>query len=273
MEHVIPIELPEGVKGTHTRHALAVIAPELLRDECIHLSGKHVSTGDYRARFSAPDAIRYPYQGNPDAVALVNTAQYASFVEDGYQGFHLPSRIRRWKFRNGKPYVIVMFRHYTPADAASGQTTHRTRQMMPQEIADRAEALRGRQRLAMPLGRDSYRQSKSYDYYRERFGSLPPELETLLAHSKNPHGYTWKASPYAGMRHVVAPTPGGGSQNHYMTFRTITPQSTGWYIPPSPGLHIMREALTNCLPDIQAAIDEAVAADIAEAALDAVEGA
>lgn len=271
MEQVFPIDLPPGAAAPHLREALGSTVPQIVLAECLQLASGHVASGDYLAKFSVEGAIRYPYKGDPDAVAVVNTSAHASFVEEGHEGFHLPSRIRHWKIgKHGQRYLHIMFRHYTPGDAGGG-ITQRARQMMPEEVYARAEKLRPRQRLLMPTGRGSYRQSKSYDFYRKAFGGLPTELETLLKHSPQPHGYTWKASPYAGMKKVGRATPKGGGHTRYITFRTITPDSTGWYIPPSPGLHIMQRAIQNTAPDIWAVIDAAVAADLAQLAADAVD--
>jgi hypothetical protein len=55
-----------------------------------------------------------------------------------------------------------------------------------------------------------------------------------------------------------------------MTFRTITPESDGFFIPPTPAGNYATRALEAAAPDIQRRLDLAVALDAQHALLAAV---
>ena len=259
MEQIFPIDLPPGAAAPHLEHALAETIPAIYIAECKEQASEHVASGAYLAAFSAEGAIVYP-DGSPDAVAVVNSSAHAEIVEYGHAGFHLPSRWTMWKIsKEGHRYARVKFRHGTPeGEPGGGLSTTRERNQMPASIYAQAKRLGPGQ----ALHNTDYRRSVHYMYYRRIGVSLPDELEQLLKHSPTPNAYTWKASPFAGMRKIGAP-----GHHSYLTIRTITPYSTGWYIPPQAGKHLMEHALAACAADIQAAIDTAVALDLAELAL------
>ena len=75
-------------------------------------------------------------------------------------------------------------------------------------------------------------------------------------------GYTWKSSPYEGLRRYGGGTPGGGHQVQYLTFRTITPDSPGWFIPPVAGQHFPERVVAAVGPKIADMVAEALSADL-----------
>ena len=257
-----PVPLPAELDATAVRQALASDIPALIIAAWRELAADQVDSGDYLARLTLQDALAYPFAGDPDAVAVVNTAEYAQFIEWGRAGFHLASRWGsrggQWKIsKDGKRYARVPFRIRTPIAAGGGFSTSRARSTMPAAVYAQTRGLRTGDRLG-GYG-DLYKQSKSYHYFKQIFPGFPAELADV-------GGYTWKASQFEGMFQAgVRTTPGGGTQSQYVTIRTITPESPGWYIPPTPAHHYAERALDMVSPQIAELLDAAAAHDLAVA--------
>ena len=90
-------------------------------------------------------------------LAVTNTANHASIVEDGHPAFHLPSKID-WSSANGSirrtatgsPYLIIPFRHAAFIEPGArgagdggtgGPTTHALKTMLPREVYREALAM------------------------------------------------------------------------------------------------------------------------------------
>ena len=112
---------------------------------------------------------------------------------------------------------------------------------------------------------DRYKQSKSYAFYSQIFDHFPDDLAAI-------GGYTWKASQYELLERHHMVTPAGGHHTEYMTIRTITPDSPGWYIPPVPAHSFGARALQMAEPQIRGVLEQAAAADGLAAMMDATEG-
>lgn len=224
---------------------IAQVIAAAWRDE----AADHVDSGAYLAAITAA----YPFGDDPDTAGAFNLAQHAEWLEYGRAGFHLPSHWTKWKVgKHGNLYAHVPFRHFTPIKRGGGASTSRIRGAMPGRVYSLARQLNSGDRLA-GFG-NQYKQSKSYEYYRQLF----PDDDV-----PNTQGYTWKASPYEGMQQVGARrTPGGGTQSEYRTWRTITPDSPGWYIPPIAPLHLASNALDAAAPAIEALLAQAEANDL-----------
>ena len=205
------------------------------------------ATGGYVRGLHAADSIMRDYEGDPLCVVVRNVAPHAHFVDEGHGAFHLPSHIQHWRItKKGKRIVTVPFRHATESAAPTGRMA---RAVMPDEVHQLAKALQGRPLKG--LG-DLYKQSKSYVYYRAQGWPGVPEGQ----------GYTWKSSPYEGLRRYGGGTPGGGHQVQYLTFRTITPDSPGWFIPPVAGQHFPERVVAAVGPKIADMVAEALSADL-----------
>jgi len=254
-ERTFGLDMPVGMRTPAVLAALAGPVPAEIIDKWITIAQEHSATGDYVRMLAADKSLQYPYVGNDYAVAVVNLAQHASILESGHAGFHLPSRWTKWKVgKKGNRYAHVAFRHMTPITKSGGSTTLRARRAMPAEVYARAKTLQRGKRLT-GFG-DTYKQSKSYNYYRQVFGDLPEELS-------GSEGYTWHSSRFEGLTRRTAVTPGGGRHTVYSTVRTITPDSDGWYIPPKPGYRIAERAMEAAAPQIRKILEEAVARDVA----------
>lgn len=260
------VALPPGIPTPALQHALSTTIPALVIYQWRELAKDHVDTGDYLARLTLQDALRYPFEGDEDAVAVLNTAEHADWIENGRAGFHLPSR---WGARGGKwhygkngPYAYVPFRIYTPMQAGGGASSKRARlgNTMPKAVYQRAKGVRGGGRLD-GFG-DQYKQSKSYVYYRAAGMGGTPDADS----------YTWVASQFEGLFAAVQQTPGAPQHAEYMTIRTIKPDSPGWYIPPTPAHRFGERAVENVAPLIADIVDRASAEDLTNALLDATGG-
>lgn len=237
----------------------------IIRDEGI------VDEGGYLAALEDQGSLQWPYMGDASASAVVNLSPQADWIENGRAGFHLPAHWKKWKVgKDGNRYAVVKMRIPTPfagagvshaagfaprrVSANGGVSASRSRlgAAMPPEVYARAQRLESGERLS-GFG-DEYKQSKSYDLYRELFGELPSELDGV-------RGYTWVASQFEGMVRTTSATPGGGRHTEYSTFRTITPESPGWFIPPTPARRVAERALDEAAPAIEQMLAEAAMAD------------
>lgn len=264
-DRTFTINLPPGLRAFSVEAALAGPVPDMIIAAWQDLARDHRDSGQYLAALERQQSLNYPYLGDPNVVAIVNTMPYAIYLEEGHPGFHLPSRWSHWKVsKEGRLYARVPFRIPTPFSPGGGVSSHRRRlgTAMPKSVYAQALQLRHGQRLT-GFG-ELYKQSKSYIYYRQLFGEAAPELPDVA-------GYTWKTSQFEGMQHVTMVTPLGGHQAWYQTVRTITPESEGWYVPPSPAYHFADRALEQAAPGIQEALSQAAAQDAMAALYAALE--
>lgn len=276
MEFQVP--LPSDVYAPAT-DAAVMEAGEVIREQWISLANDHSVSGAYIAHLQSADAVVYPYMGERDTVAVVNPLPQAAWIEWGRAGFHLPerwgTRTGKWKeTRDGRRYATVPFRHRTPTKDGGGSTSERRRTQMPLAIYNTAKRLQHRQaikasdmvrvgRTAATVG-DFGSQSKSYTYYRQAFDRADAPAEHLG------HGYTWKSPQYAALTRYTVETHGGGRHTQYMTFRTITEDSPGWYIPPTPAHHYAARALEQAASLIDDLLNRAAEEDMGRAVLAAL---
>ncbi|GEM_PF-3541173 len=281
-ERVFSIPLPPDVPIPRVMEALQGDCVDALITNWRYLAREAMDTGDYAAALHRDLAAMYPYLGDEEAVGVINPMPYADYLEHGRVGFHLPSHWGRgggkWKVsRKGKLYAHVPFRHRTPEGkgptlpgmmrdptAGGGMTSTRMRTMMPRAVYKQAKQLAFGEGRLTGFG-DDYKRSKPYDVFRDLWDDFPSELDGVI-------GYTWKASPFEGMMRVNPPSPAGGPHTEYMTIRTITPDSEGWYIPPTPPMRFAERALEESASAIQQIIDAAAAEDAVAALMGSVEG-
>lgn len=266
-EYVIAAGLPPGIAAPTLAGVLQSDVPQVIIAAWRDLAGEFSDTGDYMRGLTPQDSLLYPYLNDPDAVAVVNTAPHASWVEEGRAGFHLPSRWGSGKgiWHHGKngPYAHVPFDHSTPAAKGGGTTRGRLRTAMPADVYKQALGLKPGARLS-GFG-DLYKQSKHYGLMAAQGMHLPQNLIDV-GH------YTWKASKFEGLfQSVVQSTERRPRHSKYMTIRTIKPDSPGWYIPPTPGRHLAQQAFDGVRSEVERLVGEAAAADL-EAAIAAITG-
>lgn len=295
--HKVRIPLPEG-ESPKVRAVLAGPVAEAIVSRLRHKYQEHSDTGAAMAGWEPGNSIRYPYLGDQDTLAIINTQPQAYWIEEGRAGFHLASRWGarggQWKIsKDGELYAHVPFRVPTPLDGgvkrSSSSKRRRLGVAMPRAVYEMAKQLQtGRKTLkksrsladaypgvSLATGGagndrlvgfgDTHKRGVSYDYYRGVFGDLPSELDDVV-------GYEWKASQFEGMFRDTAATPGGGRHTEYMTIRTITPKSKGWYIPPTKPHRYVEEVMRELGPMIDRLVADAAAQDAAANLAQATEG-
>lgn len=248
--------------------ALEGPVPDLIVAVWSELAGEHSDTGRYAAATTFERMIGY--QGNPLAVAVANTAPHARVLEDGHAGFHLPSTID-WggpkvkTSKRGVRYLTIPFRHGTPGTQGVG--AGRARTMMARDVY----------RNARTLFRDMQASSAAKVRAREQIDAagtrlsrpygLPGFPAALRAHAlrtEGQPGYTWRARTYEGLTYREQRTPGGRSSGSYFTFRTLTEDSAGWFIPAFPGYHIAANVVERVRDQIRELVGLAARADVVE---------
>jgi hypothetical protein len=265
-ERTISLPLSSDLPSPAVNALLATVIPDLIITAWHDKAAEHDDTGIYLKALDREQSLRYPYLDDPNAVAVVNDTPQAYWLEYGRAGFHLAARWKKWTQGKNGPYARVKFRVRTPGSKGGGMSTSRARFTMPATVQAMAQALVQGQRLK-GMGMQGVK-SKSYTHgitSPHIWKSLPPTLAGIT-------GYTWKSSPFEGMMQAgMKDTPGGGTQSEYTTIRTITPDSPGWYIPPTPAYHFSEEALRAALPEITRLLEEAGAQDAMDAVTDAVQ--
>lgn len=254
----------------YIRAALAGPVADLILAEFQERASEHVGTGFHSS--NASFARVYPYQGNDLAVAIMNTAPYARILEDGHQGYHLPERIN-WSGPNvrtskdGRRYLIIPFRHYTPGSKAGGTSTMRARSQMSKEVYfDAKQALVGNR--ATPAARAARERLEAAGPRLSRAYSIPTFPTALRRRAELEEGrpgYTHRAGPYAGLTRRVQRTAGGGEQGAgFFTFRALTEDSVGWHIPAFPGYHAAARTVDAVRDDVRELVGDAVRQDVVE---------
>lgn len=210
-----------------------------------------------RARYVAglitPQSRLYPYQGNDLAALVQNVAQAAPRIEQGTPAIHLPSRIR-WaqskaarQNKQGRWYIRVPFRH-TSFRASVAPAARLGQGMMPQSVTRIARQLRPGQYLTG--GRAGLGAQRAV--YAP--GMMPYVPRNLL--NVRP-GYR-PAARQEGLRRVQ----GRGGRASYMTFRTMTQDSQGWWLPAKPGVQLVSQVVRQARPAVTAMIEAAARQDI-----------
>ena len=108
-------------------------------------------SGAYINGLREQNSLQYPYEGDQFTVGVFNMAPHANVIEHGHGAFNLAARIN-WsggKVRRGKrgPYLIIPFRHMTPAKAGGGATPSRFKRAMPGSVYAIAKQLQKGERL------------------------------------------------------------------------------------------------------------------------------
>ena len=254
----------------YIRAALEGPIADIILAEWQHRAAEHVGTGLHSSHASF--ARVYPYQGNPLAVAIMNTAPYARILEEGHAGFHLPSHID-WHGPNvrtskdGRRYLIVPFRHYTPGKASGGTSSMRARSTMSKEVYfDAKQALMGDRTTASAraarerLDAAGPRLSRAYS-----LPAFPPALRRRAELEEGRPGYTHRAGPYAGLTRRTQVTKSGVVQGAgFYTFRALTEDSVGWYIPAFPGYHAARDTVAAVQDQVREIAGAAARQDVVE---------
>jgi len=156
----------------------------------------------------------------------------------------------------GMRYLIIPFRHNIPSGTGVGAYARQ----MPSHIYAAAKKLTPSYLLPPGSVKPAFRLSASGHLVPQHSykwgGRLPEGLAPKLA----PHH---KTDPYAGMVRFDTTTPGTAfkkptKSSAYLTFRTMGEWSSGWVIPPRPGLYIAKNVAEGLKPILEDAIGQAV---------------
>lgn len=235
------------------------------------------ATGQYIAAIQKDDAINLSKDGF--SVRVINTAPHAGVIEIGHFAYRLPEKIN-WsntkgkikRTKDGTPYLTIPFQHFTPVEGIGdqGATYRHVKQQMPHEIYEYARRLTRSLDVRTPKGGTKTewggRLTKETSFPEVHQGTPAGRFMTAAFYgggkgmkpfvSKMPH---WAASKYAGMVKT-------GAQKHtrYLTFRTLTPNSSGWQIPAKAGKHIAEKVRKKVESDVVRAIQAALYKDVSD---------
>jgi hypothetical protein len=197
--------------------------------------------GPYVRGLTSPSSVRLSQDGGTMRAVVRNVAPMARWVETGHGAFHLPSRIdwgtaKARRNRHGRLYLIIPFRHYSAQRGVRAQASspRARRAAMPRSVYTVAQRLRPGESLHMP--------------------GLAPYVPRTMANWRP--GYE-HASPYARMQRT-----GRGRGVRYLTFRTLTQGSPGWWIPARPGKRISEQARRDTEAPVQALLAAALHEDM-----------
>jgi len=152
----------------------------------------------------------------------------------------------------GQLYLIIPFRHNIPS--ASGASA--SAPQMPPDIYKLAKDLAPTRRRGLSEARRNRLSATGYVVPRHGYawgGKLPAGLAPRL----KPNHVT---DPYAGMVRMDTST-GKAKSSAYMTMRTMGAWSSGWIVPPKPGLFLVKGVSDAMRPVFNAAIFAAMKAD------------
>jgi hypothetical protein len=264
---------------THLRAALEGPVPDLVIAAWQEVASEHVATGEYRNYLTFEKL--FPNVG-PTALAVhvANTAPYARVLEDGHAAFHLPSQIdwgaavskgtAKIAKLTGRRRLTVPFRHYTPGPSSGGLSSARVRSMMSPETYKHAlAASRGTAGARERLHAQGTRLSRPYGAMSLAPGLRGREAATLsmltvrAQRQEGQPGYTWRARTYEGLKRIEQKNPSTGSHSSsWMTFRTLTEDSVGWFIPAFEGYHFAARVADLVRDPIQQLLGVAAQADV-----------
>jgi hypothetical protein len=253
------------IEFLNVQFALSGPIPDMIVALWQEVSAGHRATGLYTSNLSFTHM--FPYKGKPLSCAVANTTPYAAVLEEGRAGFHLPSSIDWGSSRSAKVskkgthYLRIPLRHMTPGRESEGISSLRARTAMPSSIHRAAlAAIKSGSRTTGGVFAQG-RISRPYRAMRD-----VPNWLTQTAIQKEGHpGYTWRAGKYEGIKRVTQRGAGGaitGSQ--FMTWRTLSEDSVGWWIPPMQGFHFAAQVVQRMQGPVSELLGHAVAKDIAD---------
>jgi hypothetical protein len=244
----------------HTIQAVRAAA-ELVQWAWVQLAESSALTRSDRATYVAgltsAQSLVHPLGGDPLKATVINTAEDAPRIEHGFAAYHLPSRIDWGAARSarlsraGRYYMAIPFRHAaTRYGRQRGELRPAMRrQMLTERVYRLAQHLRPEQHLTAGRARGRGVHAPGLTPYRPAF-----------ARNVRP-GYA-----HAAREERLVRRPGRSArQSQYLTFRTMTADSPGWWIPGKPGVELARQAQRDTAPAVRAMIEAGVRADIVAA--------
>lgn len=149
--------------------------------------------------------------------------------------------------KKGQRYLIIPFRHNTPGNSALARA-------MPDSIYAQAKTLPPSRLLPPGTVNPPQRLSASGHMVAQHSYQWGGRLQAGLAPKLKP---SHKTDPYAGMVRFSTSTPGAKS-SAYLTFRVLSEKSSGWIIPPRPGLYLAKQVSDGLQSVLEDAVGQAV---------------
>ena len=180
-------------------------------------------------------------------------------LEEGFAAYHLPDRINWAQAKGAKRsqagiwYLHIPFRHLTPGAGAGGSASVQA-SVLPHPIYQVARRLRPGQRLTAGPTRGQAVHAPGMQSYVPAF-----------ARNVRP-GYR-HAARQEGLRRIP-----GAHGSTYLTFRTMTQQSPGWWIPARQGVQLAKHVQSLASLPIHAMVEAAARQDIEAAVVQALGG-
>lgn len=236
----LSLNLPHTIQAVHDA-ALTVWLAWISAVEHTSLSAGEQAA--YLRGLTSRDSVLHPYQGDPLHALVQNVNPDATRLEYGAPAYHLPSVIR-WaqsrsarRSKRGRWYLVVPFTHGTPGTRSNP---------MPSSVYRVARRLQPGQRVT----------------------AGPTAGRAVHAGGMQPYAPRYVRNIRLGYEHVspheaMVRRPGKGRSSSYLTFRTMTSDSSGWWIPPKQGAHILDEVRREVMPEIQAMIETGLRQDLA----------
>lgn len=182
-----------------------------------------------------------------------NTFHAARALEYGHRAFHLPSRIN-WgrskarRTRAGRSYLIIAFRHDSAPRGIRAQAASATarRNMLPRPVYNVARRLQRGQYLTAGESRGRAVHAPGLRPYVPSFA---PNIRP---------GYTHAAL----QERLIRSTRSRRGTSTYLTFRTLTQDAPGWWIPARAPRAIAATTLREVTPQVRQLLEAASVQDI-----------
>lgn len=256
---------------------LRTTIPDIILEEWQRQAREHTATGFY-ASWMAFQWL-FPYQGNEWSTALQHMAPYAYVLEYGHDGYHLPEKIdwgaaeargKAKRTKDGRRYLNIPLRHYSPGSASGGIASGRARAEMSASAYALAVKM-NRSREAYLKAQEAFartgRKAVRGNRWMSKAYSLPTAPSALRdrAIAKEGHpGYTWRSPELQGLTQKTQVSPSGVRSSTYTTFRTLMEDSVGWYIPPMQGYGFAAKTREAIKPAVEEAVGTAARQDVAD---------
>ena len=251
--------------------AVRAVAQQAHADWVKAVHGAKLWSGEKEAYMQA---ITWRSTGDFSAVVEADY-KYAQEIETGRPARDLKKmldtslKVRRTK--NGRRFLVIPMRHNTSGNGALATPMSPAVQKLAKALAPSRVTGQGQRQSGEVVDlHPAYGMSKGRA--NANFASNPVTKQATMVNSSS---YAWggrlkssdlkgagltpaEAKRYAGMVKMDTSTPGGSKSSSYLTFRIMMEGSSGWIIPPKPGLYLADGVVKALAPKASAAFAEAI---------------
>ena len=192
----------------------------------------------------------------PFAATVYTDYRHAQAIEKGRPARdlkrYLDTSAKTRRSAKGNRYLIIPFRHSTPgsdghAPAMPTDVYEVARELTPSRVTGS-----GRRASGLMASDPKTRGPLTVNQNQYKWGGrLPAGLAPKLRPGH-------KSDPFAGMYRFDTTTPGGRRYSTFLTFRVLSERSSGWVIPPQPGLNIAQQVVQQMQPLAEKVFREAM---------------